>query len=256
MTNIEHSDASLKLFTEIFFNQREHLQKHNPYDLDRLKYTCIREGDLEQLERSISISYEGNEGILAKDPLRSAKNLAIVIITVACRSALEGGLHYEVAFTLSDSSINTVEDTTTPEAAMLVAKETQFEYCRLVNELKKYKQNAKYTKPNVLVSKCKDYIFLHLHNKIRVQEMATALYVNPNYLSNVFKEHEGITIMHFIMNEKIKLTKNMLIYSPYSFIEITTYLGFSSQSHLGTQFKRHTGMTLREFRELYQLSKQ
>ena len=43
----------------------------------------------------------------------------------------------------------------------------------------------------------------------------------------------------------------MLIYSPYSYIEISSYLGFSSQSHLGKQFKAITGMTLKQFRDAY-----
>ncbi|MGF0017119.1 helix-turn-helix domain-containing protein [Sporofaciens sp. SGI.106] len=55
----------------------------------------------------------------------------------------------------------------------------------------------------------------------------------------------------FIQKEKISLAKNLLIYSHYSYIEIATYLGYSSQSHLGKQFKEETGFTLRKYRELY-----
>ena len=45
----------------------------------------------------------------------------------------------------------------------------------------------------------------------------------------------------------------MLIYSEYSYLEITNYLGFPSQSYLGKRFKEETGMTLREFRTRYQV---
>lgn len=45
--------------------------------------------------------------------------------------------------------------------------------------------------------------------------------------------------------------KYLLAYSPYSYIEIATYLGFSSQSHLGKVFKKYTGMTLRQYRGKY-----
>lgn len=45
--------------------------------------------------------------------------------------------------------------------------------------------------------------------------------------------------------------KHLLAYSPYSYIEIAAYLGFSSQSHLGKIFKKYTGMTLRQYREKY-----
>ena len=49
----------------------------------------------------------------------------------------------------------------------------------------------------------------------------------------------------------IRLAKNMLIYSRYSYSDIASYLGFSSQSHLGTRFKKAIGLTLRQYREQY-----
>ena len=75
--------------------------------------------------------------------------------------------------------------------------------------------------------------------------------MNPNYISDLFKKEEGISITDYIRNEKIKLAENLLIYSKYQYIEISAYLGFSSQSHLGTQFKEVTGMTLKQYRDCY-----
>ena len=62
-----------------------------------------------------------------------------------------------------------------------------------------------------------------------------------------------ILLLVFIIScaVSVSLTKNLLTYSPYSYIEIATYLGFSSQSHLGKVFKKYTDMTLRQYRERY-----
>lgn len=70
-------------------------------------------------------------------------------------------------------------------------------------------------------------------------------------VSNLFRRHEGISIVDFVAQEKLKLVKNLLTYSNYSYIEIASYLGFSSQSHLGKQFKAQTGMTLKQYRDKY-----
>lgn len=75
--------------------------------------------------------------------------------------------------------------------------------------------------------------------------------MNPGYLSELFHKCEGMSIKNFILREKIGLAKNMLTYSGYSYIEIAAYLGFSSQSHLGKQFKKLTGFTLSEYRNTY-----
>ena len=62
-----------------------------------------------------------------------------------------------------------------------------------------------------------------------------------------------ILLLIFIIScaVSVSLTKNLLTYSPYSYIEIATYLGFSSQSHMGKVFKKYTDMTLRQYRERY-----
>src|SRR5699024_7151968 len=104
---------------------------------------------------------------------------------------------------------------------------------------------------NPHIRKCKDYIFSHLHDKIQVQEIADTLGLNANYLSELFHSCEKISLTRFIRREKMNLVKNLLVYSPYSYSQIATYLGFASQSHLGAQFKKDTGMTMRQYRNLY-----
>ena len=90
-----------------------------------------------------------------------------------------------------------------------------------------------------------------MRSKKRIQD-AEYLHLNANYLSELFKKYENITLTDFILKEKVKLARNLLSYSPYSYIEIATYLGFSSQSHLGKVFKKYTGMTMRQYREKYE----
>ena len=49
----------------------------------------------------------------------------------------------------------------------------------------------------------------------------------------------------------IQAAENLLKYSEYSFIEITNYLCFSSESHFIHTFKKYTGCTPIEFRNFY-----
>ena len=127
----------------------------------------------------------------------------------------------------------------------------EFKYAEMVADLNSQKAGRPRKDQNPRVDQCKDYIFKHLHEKIRIQDIADELYLNANYLSEIFRQHEGLTITDFILREKVGLTKNLLSYSPYSYSEIAAYLGFSSQSHLGKTFKKHTGMTLKQYRDQY-----
>ncbi|MBX5439526.1 MAG: helix-turn-helix transcriptional regulator, partial [Thermoflavifilum sp.] len=71
-----------------------------------------------------------------------------------------------------------------------------------------------------------------------------------HYLSNLFSEHENITIEQYVMLQKIEKVKELLSYGEMSLSEIADELGYSSVAHLSGQFKRMTGFTPTQFRKL------
>lgn len=244
--------AVQKYFMDIIFQNQEYGITHNPYDQEIREVASIRSGDPEQLKKSWAEDYIGKLGVVAKTPLRNNQNLGIILVTLASRAAMEGGVMPELAYSLSDSYINKIEEATTPMEALSLGREAEYQYTALVQEIKKERAAPEISRTaNSKISQCKDYIFSHLHEKISASDIAKKLYLNPCYLSDLFRRAEGITLTEYILQEKLKLAKNMLIYSPYSYNEIANYLGFSSQSHLGAKFKKNTGMTLHQYREKY-----
>lgn len=249
--NHDHTGKVQKHFNDILFENHENNVHHNPYDQEMQEFGSIENGDLIQLEKSLQEDYDGTIGTLAKDPLRNLKNLGIVLVTLASRAAIRGGLSPEISFSLSDSYIQQIEECKDLALVAPLAHKAEFQYAEMVHEIKEKQKGILKKQKNPRINKCKDFIFSHLHDRITLEDLAAEADCNPNYLSQLFKECEGISISGYILQEKINRAKNLLIYSDYSYIEIATYLGFSSQSHLGTQFKKHTGYTLRQYREIY-----
>lgn len=249
--NHDHEGKVQKHFNDILFENHENNVHHNPYDQEMREFGSIKNGDLIQLEKSLQEDYDGTIGTLAKDPLRNLKNLGIVLVTLASRAAIRGGLSPEISFSLSDSYIQQIEECKDLALVTPLAHKAEFQYAEMVHEIKEKQKGILKKQKNPRINKCKDFIFSHLHDRITLEDLAVEADCNPNYLSQLFKECEGISISGYILQEKINRAKNLLIYSDYSYIEIATYLGFSSQSHLGTQFKKHTGYTLRQYREIY-----
>lgn len=247
------SSDIMKKYAALVFERQELAEPHNPYDQELRECTSIENGDMEMFKKSISEDYIGKLGVLAKEELRNAKNLAIVLITLASRAAIRGGLLPEISFSMSDVFIQKIEEMTDPSVTLNMARQFQMEYIKMVAEIHQQNHHSENIIPrkSIWVDQCKDYIFKHLHEKIYVQDIAGHLHLNANYLSELFKQCENMTLTDFILREKVRLTKNLLAYSPYSYIEIAAYLGFSSQSHLGKVFKKYTGMTLRQYREKY-----
>lgn len=232
------------------FQKSEDGNYHNPYEQEKRELASIEQGDLKQLKKSWEEQYSGSYGYTSHDSLRNGKNLAIIVVALATRAAINGGILPEIALSLGDSYMLKIDNAMNPYNIGPLVKKAECALTELVKDQNTKQKTAVGTKENLIVNSCKNYIFTHLHSKITVKEIANHLYLHPNYLSALFKKEEGISLYQYITNEKISLVKDLLIYSHYSFSEISSFLGFTSQSHLGKVFKIHTGYTLKQYRNL------
>lgn len=80
--------------------------------------------------------------------------------------------------------------------------------------------------------------------------LSERLNLDYTYLANIFSEHEGITIEHFIIKHKIERIKELIGNDELNLTEISWKLHYSSVAHLSTQFKKVTGITPSHFKHL------
>lgn len=81
------------------------------------------------------------------------------------------------------------------------------------------------------------------------------IYKDYTSVSKLFSEVEGITVEQFFILQKIEKTKEWLIYNEQSLSQIAFNLGYSSTQHLSNQFKKLTGMTPSQFKQLGALNR-
>lgn len=84
----------------VLFERMEFENSHNPYDQEVRELNSIRNGDLESFQKSIRETYAGSERRLSEKQIRQEKNIAICVITLASRAAIEGGVLPEMAFSM------------------------------------------------------------------------------------------------------------------------------------------------------------
>ncbi len=253
---VESLNQQIKIDLEKkIFEQQETGTHHNPYDQEVRELSAIMHGDVHALEKSLNEKYSGELGTVSKDPMRNAKYIAIIVVATSSRAAIHGGISPEIAFSMADLYSQQIDEADSEEIILQLTRNAEFEFAKMVKARKDEftSMNSFSGEENEHIVAAKNYIFKHLHGKITVNEIAEALDLNPNYLSGLFKEQEKISLKEYILNNKITLVKNLLTYSAYNYSEISYYLGFSSQSHLGKKFKEKTGMTLRQYRSKYQM---
>jgi AraC family transcriptional regulator len=76
--------------------------------------------------------------------------------------------------------------------------------------------------------------------------------LNKDYssISRLFSEVEGVTVEQFFILQKVEKVKELLIYGEMNLNEISYQLGYSSAAHLSAQFKKVTGFSPREFKNI------
>ncbi|MGL4619178.1 helix-turn-helix domain-containing protein [Chroococcidiopsis sp.] len=93
-----------------------------------------------------------------------------------------------------------------------------------------------------------DYIHEHLHQDIKLADLADLLGISQFYLSHLFKQSLGTSPYQYLLGQRIERAKQLLKQTDRSITEIALMCGFHSHSRLSEQFRQLTGMTPRAFR--------
>ena len=215
---------------------------HTYWDEQEL-LSWIRAGDVEQVRKNAALPELPYPQEICYSEKRTEEYMAAIIVALIARTAVEAGVTSAESFTLSDVYLKKISEAKDIEEIRTLRINASIAYAELVAARKTRRKSGPY------VEACKSYVAANIFKKISVKDIAEELALNANYLERIFKESEGITISRYILKEKIGRAKNLLVYSDRSIMEISDYLGFSSQSYFGKVFLQETGMTPRQFRQ-------
>lgn len=233
-----------KLIKNMFEN-RENNESHLSYEREMRFFEAIKNGDAEEAKRLFKpLSGEGF-GKLSRDPVTDHKYHLIITVAFITRYVIEGGMDMETAYNMSDIYINKIDGCTTVSEINDIHKSLIEDY---IKRMKVISKKGMYSKP---VTLCIDYITKNLHSKITLDELAEVCGLSAPYLSKLFHNEKGMTVSQYISNKRTEAAANLLKFSDYSTIEISNYLGFSSESHFIQTFKKNTGYTPGEYRKKF-----
>lgn len=191
---------------------------------------------------------------------------------------------YELKFTISDSSIETLlkqagpvihDDTTnmeqtlqhiihnwaantTPEQEMaetLLASlilTIQMTLSVIPEQVSTYIDTSAYTD---LTKKIIQYVENTHTESFSLDELETALGYNKRYLCSVFKENTGITIVEYLHHVRVRHATRCFYYHDVPVSITAQCVGFTTSLHFTRVFKQLVGITPSQFREHYSLNK-
>lgn len=106
-----------------------------------------------------------------------------------------------------------------------------------------------------VVDKVIQFIKLHISEDLSREEIANHVYLNPDYLTRIFKKETGMAISDYLFHERLKLAQELLVKTDMPIGNVASHIGYANFSHFSRTFKKHTSMNPNEYRQLHQLDR-
>ena len=116
-------------------------------------------------------------------------------------------------------------------------------------------------KKSRLIEKIKTLIIELVHQQNAQLNTNLSDYLSKNLaqdyssISNLFSEVEDTTIEKFFINQKIEKVKELLLYDELTLSEIAFQMNYSSVAYLSNQFKKVTGLTPTNFKNIKEIKR-
>lgn len=94
-----------------------------------------------------------------------------------------------------------------------------------------------------------EYVTEHLDEKVTLADMAAAARLSRMHFAALFFRATGLTPHQYLLKQRVSTAQDMLRTTDKSIVDIALSVGFSTQAHFTTVFKRIVGQTPLKWRE-------
>jgi AraC family transcriptional regulator len=94
-----------------------------------------------------------------------------------------------------------------------------------------------------------EFIEESLADDLSLAEIARAADLSPYHFARAFKQSTGLTPLRYLMERRIERARHLLADTELPIVEVSYKVGFKSQSHFTTIFRRLTATTPRAYRK-------
>ena len=137
---------------------------------------------------------------------------------------------------------------TNPRELISVLREIELKVEGVNRTVSKSEEKESVEVGNLLIRKALDYIELHYTEKIGLKTLSDALYISPNYFSDLFRRHMKVKFSDFLIEYRLKKACILLKKPEYKVSEIAEMVGFRDSTYFSTVFKKTYNLTPLEYK--------
>lgn len=210
--------------------------KHPSYYLERKLLSAMKRCLSEDVVELLNAINSLERARLADTPLRSTKNSLIASCTLFARAAIESNVHPEESYSLSDVFIYEIERLMDIKKLQNLEYEMALEFVELIRK----ERTSKYP---VSIAKAIQFIHENISEDISLSHVAGHVCMSKEYLSSIFKQEVGYSVVEYIQMQKIEESKHFLEMTEMTIGEIAELFSFCNSGYYSKIFKKFENQT-------------
>ncbi|OQY34068.1 MAG: hypothetical protein B6241_06185 [Spirochaetaceae bacterium 4572_59] len=170
------------------------------------------------------------------------KARVLELLVLLSRAAVEGGADSAQIFGMNFNYLKEINNYNSIEGIAGWLSRVIVRFADLVFDLRDVKHAD-------AIFQAIQYINKNYAEKVSLDEVAGAVYLSPAYFSKIFKEEMKCNFNTYLNRNRIEKSKNLLLNSKFSLVEIAGMVGYEDQSYFTKVFKKIAGLSPGKYRE-------
>ena len=104
------------------------------------------------------------------------------------------------------------------------------------------------TDMDLSIEQAVEYISLHYHEQITIDELASLVHVSPSHFAATFKETTGVSPIELLIRTRISRAKEFLEFTNFPTKRIAAECGFNSTQYFARLFCQRVGLSPKQYR--------
>ncbi|MDD6319633.1 MAG: AraC family transcriptional regulator [Oscillospiraceae bacterium] len=211
------------------------------YALENTYMNAVTAGDTEAALAALDQCIRIDMGDWFTDALRNQKNNLIIFNTLLRKAAERADVHPYYLNILSTQYAYKIEDVSDLNAAVALSREMVLGYCDYVHRYSVRKYSP-------MVQKVVNYINFNIAAPLSLKTLSDEFFVNPSYLSRVFRQETGQTLTDYINAQRVQRAAYYLATTDSSVAMIAESVGVLDVNYFSKIFKKFQGSTPTQYR--------
>ncbi|SEO90895.1 response regulator [Paenibacillus sp. OV219] len=112
--------------------------------------------------------------------------------------------------------------------------------------------HAQVADTRAVIDKIHQYVSQHLmEEELKREDIAKHVFLNPAYLSRLYKKETGIALSDYIMHARVDKSKSYLANTDRKVSDIAVAVGYANLSHFAKVFRKIVGVGPKEYRQKF-----